>query len=173
MKIYRFKTKEELMKEFGSNFRTKARFNSEGEMDYLFGTPVTKDFYEEVANQGIAMIDNVNPHAYPTLWSVNNKMLTWNYKPKRGEIVVITHYHSGNIEGTVTKILEAKWYSDLILCEAFTGDPIRNLRHLNKPAWFEAEYRPATEEEKEFYRLAKKKGRVAIVGQSSGKPHIC
>ena len=71
---YRFKTKKEFEKEYGENWRNIVNFNSAGDMDYLCGTVLEKDFNHSM------LYDH---------WYINIDMLTKNepevpnYKPKK------------------------------------------------------------------------------------------
>jgi hypothetical protein len=82
---YRFKTKEEFVKEFGLDWRRKASLNSYGHMDYLLETP-----YPFIVNNGdkLLNITNTGYNNYQDYWSIGWQMLTPNikikpnYKPK-------------------------------------------------------------------------------------------
>lgn len=75
---YRFKTKQELEKEFGINWRLHAQFNSEGQMDYLCGTE-----YPYFSSEYSSHL----PSIY--IWGIRWKMLTKNipitpnYNPRK------------------------------------------------------------------------------------------
>jgi hypothetical protein len=70
---YRFKTEQEFIKQFGTDWRRRVNFNWDGEMDYLCGK-----VFPFMNNWG----------AYDC-WIINNKMLTENkskvpnYNPKK------------------------------------------------------------------------------------------
>lgn len=81
---YRFKTEEELKKEYGSKWRRKAPFNSDGAMDYLFGAIVKRALK---APTGRGVIFGIYDDKADHVWYVTKEMVTSDiepsYKPKK------------------------------------------------------------------------------------------
>jgi hypothetical protein len=57
MKRWRFKTKKEFEKEFGSSWRRSIRWNYQGQMDYLCGTLLEENLAQELLKDGVSSID--------------------------------------------------------------------------------------------------------------------
>jgi hypothetical protein len=80
---YRFKTEEEFIKEFGKYWQSDVNWNSNGDMDYLFGI----DFDNYLNDEGFASIRNKGFRG-PYNWTICNEMLIQNiekpnYSPKK------------------------------------------------------------------------------------------
>lgn len=72
---YRFKTKEELISELGElNWRSHAAWNSDGEMDYLFGIEFPYMKYHSGNSYKITNINGSVDDRYN--WSIRSVVLT-------------------------------------------------------------------------------------------------
>jgi len=91
---YRFKTEEELLKEFGRNWADRCNMNNEGYMNYLLGTPI--DVQEDQINENGDVISHIIvPNECPQYsragnWSILPRLIIKfkfndipNYKPRK------------------------------------------------------------------------------------------
>lgn len=78
METYRIKTKEEFVAEFGEKFHDKVyrSWNNNGDMDYLFGTEISKENYDVIIKDG--SLGKVWPGKTSgiTYWVISKGMIT-------------------------------------------------------------------------------------------------
>ena len=173
MKKFRIKTEEEFINEFGVNFRNEIKFSFIHDMDYLMNKPVPKHILNSVLRGNRTMWDG---------WWISKDMITYDYEPRAGEIVVVESHSGGNPVGTVTKIISTKESCDYhlrrnddcigkdfveflsgvdtqrgVLCEAIHLSNNHLFYYANVPVWHENVMclRPATDEEKKHYHKKK------------------
>jgi len=86
MPKYRFKTKEEFIKEYGENWRGAVLFNGNGKMDYLIGKPYPYGIEKTGCILPIKD-DNLDASFQKGSWLIYREMLTEikepNYKPRK------------------------------------------------------------------------------------------
>lgn len=75
---YRFKTKKELIEEYGEDWNEEIEINPSGHMDYLLGNPFEPEdmSMQEFFDNGGCTIMNVNPNYKISKWTVTPKMIT-------------------------------------------------------------------------------------------------
>jgi len=166
MKKFRFKTKEEFQKEFGTYWRDDVPLEWSTDMDHFLGKKVPENIVKDILYKGIS-----HRSENGTGFVFNKNMITpmedtpMEEKPVRGRIIVITHNNFGNKPGTITKIVETNTKEQLlkymekhlILAEAVTSvKHSRAHEHFNKPCWYERYWRYADEEEKSAWRKGKR-----------------
>ena len=79
---YRFKTKEEFIKEFGSDWRNEVRFSWINSMDYMFG----EDYPYDISSEMCRLPDShLNGNYYAISWNmiIKKEELKPNYKPRK------------------------------------------------------------------------------------------
>ncbi len=81
MKIYRFKTEQEFIEEFGNRWHNKVyqTWESEGNMDYLFGQEISQEFYNKVVTNPnkTAKLEysGLNEDYEDVIWSISPDMV--------------------------------------------------------------------------------------------------
>lgn len=70
---FRFKTEEELISQYGPNFRGVIAMNTNGLMDYLMGTPLSKEF-SSALSKGLPIQVKSSPNG--NCWSISSAMVT-------------------------------------------------------------------------------------------------
>jgi len=78
---YRFKTKEEMIDEFGIGWREVLGWNNRGNMDYLLGTPIELEVPDDYDDWNFEL-RNTNPATDWDIWSLTGGVITKNIDTK-------------------------------------------------------------------------------------------